>query len=127
DREWPAGHVNGGNYTTLLAKGYNAIKAANPNTIVVSGAPAPTGFFGSAGCNAQGCNDDVFYQQMAAAGAANYMDCVGVHYNEGIVSPTQSSGDPRDNYGTRYYGTNLNRALAPFPGKQACITEIGYL
>jgi hypothetical protein len=55
------------------------------------------------------------------------MDCVGVHYNEGIVSPRQSSGDPRGNYPTRYYGTNLARALAPFPGKQACITEIGYL
>jgi hypothetical protein len=127
EREWPTGQISGANYTQLLAKAYNAIKANNPNTLVISGAPAPTGFFGAAGCNANGCNDDVFYQQMAAAGAANFMDCVGVHYNEGVVSPTLNSGDPRDNYPTRYYQGNLNRALAPFPGKQACFTEIGYL
>lgn len=127
EREWQAGQISGGNYTALLAKSYNAIKSANPNTLVISGAPAPTGFFGAAGCSDGGCNDDVFYRQMAEAGAAQYMDCVGVHYNEGVVSPRQSSGDPRDNYPTRYFSSNLNRALAPFPGKQACFTEIGYL
>jgi len=127
EREWPAGQINGGNYTQLLAKCYNAVKAKNPNTLVISGGPAPTGFFGAAGCNANGCNDDVFYQQMAQAGAANYMDCVGAHYNEGVVSPTLNSGDPRDNYGTRYYQSNLARVLSPFPGKQACFTELGYL
>ena len=127
EREWPAGQISGANYTQLLAKAFNAIKSNNANTLVISGAPAPTGFFGAAGCNAGGCNDDVFYQQMAAAGAGQFMDCVGVHYNEGIVSPTQNSGDPRDNYPTRYYSSNLARALSPFPGKQACFTEIGYL
>ena len=44
DREWPNGQVNGASYTRLLAAAYNAIKAANPATIVISGAPAPTGF-----------------------------------------------------------------------------------
>lgn len=127
DREWPAGNISGANYTQLLAKSFNAIKSNNPGTLVISGAPAPTGFFGAAGCTANGCNDDVFYQQMAAAGAANYMDCVGAHYNEGVVSPLQTSGDPRDNYPTRYYQTNLARAIGPFPGKQACFTELGYL
>lgn len=127
DREWPAGQINGANYVPLLAKAYNAIKAANSNTLVITGALAPTGFFGAAGCTDQGCNDDVYTQQMAAAGAGNYADCIGVHYNEGIVSPQMSSGDPRDNYPTRYYGPMLNRALAPFGGKQACLTEIGYL
>lgn len=127
EREWPIGQINGGNYTKLLAKAFNAINQGRDATLVISGAPAPTGFFGSAGCTAQGCNDDVFYQQMAAAGAGQYMDCVGVHYNEGIVSPLVNTGDPRDNYPTRYYSGNLNRALANFPGKQACFTEIGYL
>ena len=127
EREWPAGQISGANYTQLLAKAFNAIKSNNANTLVISGAPAPTGFFGAAGCAAGGCNDDVFYQQMAAAGAGQFMDCVGAHYNEGIVSPTQNSGDPRDNYPTRYYSSNLARALAPFPGKQACFTELGYL
>lgn len=127
DREWPAGQINGANYVPLLAKSYNAIKAANPNTLVITGALAPTGFFGAAGCTDQGCNDDVYTQQMAAAGVGQYADCIGVHYNEGIVSPRQSSGDPRDNYPTRYYSTMLNRAIGPFGGKQACFTELGYL
>jgi len=125
DREWPTGRINAAVYTQLLAKAYSAIKAVNRTTIVISGSPSPTG--------AQGAfpgavvNDDVYYAGMARAGAANYADCIGVHYNEGIVSPSQTSGDPRDNYPTRYYATMLNRALANFPGKQACFTEIGYL
>ena len=127
DREWPAVQINGANYVPLLAKAYNAIKSANPNTLVISGALAPTGFFCAAGCTDQGCNDDVYTQQMAAAGAGNYADCIGVHYNEGIVSPQQSTGDPRDNYPTRYYGSMLNRAIGPFGNKQACFTELGYL
>lgn len=127
DREWPVGQINGANYVPLLAKAYNAIKAANPNTLVITGALAPTGFFGAAGCTDQGCNDDVYTQQMAAAGAGQYADCIGVHYNEGIVSPTQSSGDPRDNYPTRYFNTMLSRAIGPFGNKQACFTELGYL
>jgi len=127
DREWPAGQISGANYVPLLAKSYNAIKSVKPTTLVITGALAPTGFFGAAGCTAQGCNDDVYTQQMAAAGAGQYADCIGVHYNEGIVSPRQATGDPRDNYPTRYFGTMLNRAIGPFGGKQACFTELGYL
>lgn len=127
DREWPAGQINGATYTRLLASAYNAIKGANPNTLVISGAPAPTGYFGAAGCADGGCNDDVFMQQMAAAGAGNYMDCVGLHYNEGIVSPTTVSGDPRGEYPTYYFGSMLARGYSPFGGKQVCFTELGYL
>ncbi len=127
DREWPAGQINGGSYTRMLAAAFNAIKSRNPNTLVISGAPAPTGFFGSAGCANGGCNDDAFMQQMAAAGAANYMDCVGLHYNEGIIAPSQTSGDPRGGYPTYYFQSMLGRGLAPFGGKPACFSELGYL
>jgi hypothetical protein len=127
DREWPASQISGANYTRLLAVSYNAIKSKNPNTIVISGAPAPTGFFGAAGCGAGGCNDDVFMQQMANAGAAQYMDCVGLHYNEGIVSPGTFSGDPRGEYPTYYFESMTNRGAAPFPNLPICYTELGYL
>jgi hypothetical protein len=127
DREWAAGQVNGANYTQLLARASNSIRAANGSTLIISGAPAPTGFFGAAGCTAQGCNDDVFMQQMAQAGAAQYVDCIGLHYNEGIVPPSQVGGDPRGEYPTYYYQTMTQRGLAPFPGKKACYTELGYL
>ncbi|MBZ0277402.1 MAG: hypothetical protein K8I60_14750, partial [Anaerolineae bacterium] len=127
DREWPAGTVNGGTYTQMLAAAYNAIKSKNANTLVISGAPAPTGYFGTAGCTANGCNDDTFMQQMAQAGAAQYMDCVGLHYNEGIVSPQTNSGDPRGEYPTYYFSSMLNRGYSPFGGKSVCFTELGYL
>lgn len=126
-REWPAGQINGTSYVDLLKKAYAAIRAANPNTIVITAGPAPTGFFGATGCAADGCNDDEFYRLIATAGAAQYADCIGVHYNEGVVSPRQSTGDPRDNYPTRYFGSNLARATRYFPGMPMCFTEIGYL
>jgi hypothetical protein len=55
------------------------------------------------------------------------MDCVGLHYNEGIIPPTQNSGDPRGGYPTYYFSSMLNRGYSPFGGKQVCFTELGYL
>jgi uncharacterized protein YraI len=128
DREWPSGSIDPGSYTNLLAKSYNAIKGANPNTLVISGAPAPTGFFG--GCSAAGCDDNAYIAGMAAAGAANYMDCIGVHYNEGILGPGQNSGDPRGSgdYYTRYFNGMINVYSRAFGGRRPlCFTELGYL
>lgn len=127
DREWPNGQIDPVVYTQLLSKAYTAIHAGNPNTLVISGALAPTGAAGPGGKTAAYWNDDTYYAGMAAAGAANFADCIGAHYNEGVVSPTQSSGDPRDNYPTRYFSSMLARASSPFPGRQICFTELGFL
>jgi hypothetical protein len=108
----------------MLEKAYRAIKAANPNVLVISGAPGPTGFF--QGCAAAGCDDDVFIRAMAAAGAAQFMDCAGVHYNEGIVPPDRRSGDPRGGHHSYYLPAMLDLYWQTF-GKPLCITEIGYL
>lgn len=120
--------VSGTNYTQMLAAAYAAIKRVNSNILVISGAPAPTGFFGGR-CANEGCDDDIFIRQMAQAGAGNVMDCVGVHYNEGIVPPNQTSGDPRGNssHYSRYYQGMFNLYASVFPGKSLCFTEIGYL
>lgn len=126
DREWKHGAISPTSYVNLLAKAYNAIKAANGNTLVISGALSPTGAEGAFGADAV-WNDDRYYAGMAAAGAGQYADCIGVHYNEGIVGPNQTSGDPRGSYPTRYFSTMLRRAIGPFGGKQACFTELGYL
>ena len=80
-------------YTRMLQKAYAAIKGANPSVMVISGAPAPTGAEGAFGTAAV-WNDDRYVQGMAAAGAANYMDCIGIHYNEGIISPDQQQRRP---------------------------------
>lgn len=126
-REWPSGNISGANYTALLAEAFNAIKSANPNTIVISGAPAPTG--AQAAFPNDVVNDDTFLTQMVNAGALNYMDCLGVHYNEGILPPTATSGDPRgDNYYTRYLPRLLDRYRQIIDNRRPiCITELGYL
>lgn len=128
DFEWPAGQINAATYVNqMLAPAYNRIKSVNRNVMVISGAPAPTGFFGG-GCSANGCDDSAYLAGMAAAGAASYMDCVGIHYNEGIISPNQQSGDPRGSHYTRYYWGMLNTYWNAFGGSRPlCFTELGYL
>ncbi len=125
DREWPHGQIDGANYVNnMLAPAYQAIKAANPDVMVISGAPAPTGFWG--GCSPDGCDDWFYLAQMRDAGAANYMDCVGVHYNEGIIPPSQKTGDPRSEHYTRYFSGMLDLYYSSF-GKPVCFTELGFL
>ncbi len=128
DREWPSGQISGRSYTQMLSAAYTSIKAADPEVMVISGAPAPTGFFGG-GCSAAGCDDAPYLRAMVNAGASQYIDCVGIHYNEGIVPPSASSGDPRGNSGhyTRYFPTMVSTYHAIFPDKPLCFTELGYL
>ncbi len=127
DREWPAGQINPNSYTDLLRRSYNQIKANNPNTLVVSGALSPTGAEAAFGLD-HVWNDNHYLAGMAAAGAASYMDCLGVHYNEGILSPTQSTGDPRDPYYTRYYSGMVSTYYNALGGaRRLCFTELGYL
>ena len=128
DRQWPNGQINPATYVQMLQKAYNAIHTANPNTMVISGAPSPTGAAGAGGTSAAYWNDDTYYQGMAQAGAANYADCIGAHYNEGTTSPTQTTGAAQgDNYATRYFSTMLARVTSAFPSKPVCWTELGYL
>ena len=126
--EWPSGQINGASYTRLLQAAYQAIKAANSSTIVISGAPAPTGF-SATGCEAGGCNDNTFIAQMAQAGAANYLDCVGIHYNAGAVPPNATSGAPVGSAGhySWYLPSMMRVYRGAFPTKPLCFTELGYL
>ncbi len=128
DREWPSGQISPQSYVdNMLKPAYTAIKAANPNVMVITGAPAPTGFWGG-GCGGGGCDDAPYIAGMMAAGAGSYSDCVGVHYNEGIMPPAATSGDPRGNGGhyTRYFQGMINAYVGAGAG-QLCFTELGYL
>ena len=125
DFEWPAGQISPASYVNnMLAPSYNAIKAANPNIMVISGAPAPTGF--DNGHNAWA--DNRYIAGMAAAGAANYMDCIGVHHNAGATSPSATTGHPGGSHYSWYYGPTLNLYYNAFGGaRRVCFTELGYL
>jgi len=127
DAEWPKGLISGAQYTQMLSAAYQAIKSRNNSTLVISAAPAPTGFFG--GCSTNGCDDDKFIQAMNAAGAKNFMDCVGIHYNSGLTPPSQTSGAPVGSPGhySWYYQGMVNLYSSTFSGKPLCFTEIGYL
>jgi hypothetical protein len=127
DREWPTGQISGATYAGLLKQAYTAIKAANSNTLVISGAPAPTGAEGA--LPGRVVNDDNFLRQMAEAGAANYMDCVGIHFNTGTTSPNATSGSALSGYHYSYYfWPMVNLYYDTFGGSRPlCFTELGYV
>ena len=124
DREWPRGQISGAAYASMLSTAYQKIKSANPNTLVISAAPAPTGVSDRPD---QVMPDNQWLREMVAAGALNHLDCVGAHYNEGIIPPSHNSGDPRgDNYYTRYFYGMLNGYIS-ITRRPICFTELGYL
>jgi hypothetical protein len=126
DREWPRGQISGAYYASMLQRAYSAIKRANPSVLVITAAPAPTG--AEAAYPGAVMNDDRWLRQVVEAGGLGYADCVGVHYNEGIVPPSATSGDPRDNYYTRYFPLVINTYWNIIGGqKPLCITEMGYV
>jgi len=86
-REWntPRG-ISAASYVELLRQAYTAIKAADPEAIVVTGGLAPTGF--NDGVNA--IDDRVYLRQMYAAGVADWSDAIGAHPN-GWANPPDSA------------------------------------
>lgn len=72
--EWGNEPLDAARYVRLLAAAYRAIKAACPSTIVVSGAPTPTGAQPPAAIR-----DTTYLEQMYRAGLKNYSDAIGAH------------------------------------------------
>jgi hypothetical protein len=93
-------------YTQMLAASYNKIKAADPGIIVIGGAPAPYVSGGD-------MEPLTYLQQMKAAGADKYMDCIGVYFNDSTAPP---DGGPFQGFLQGYQARM---------GKQACITSFG--
>ncbi len=128
EAEWAIGYISPQAYTNLLCTAYSAIKAANPNTIVISAATAPTGYFG--GCGPNGCDDLPFLQGMYNAGAAQCMDYIGAHHNAGATSPSARSGHPADDgnhHHSWYFLPQTELYYQTFGGtRQLFYTEMGY-
>jgi len=126
DRNWMKDEIGGAAYVDLLRQAYEAIKIANPNTLVISAAPAPTG--AEAAFPGQVMNDDRWLREVVESGGLQYMDCVGAQYVEGVIPPGKTSGDPRDDYYTRYFG-GMVLAYQEIINDQKplCFTSLGYL
>jgi len=126
DREWQIGHISPQAYTNLLCASYNAIKAANAGTAVISAAPAPTGFFG--GCSVNGCDDAPWMAGLRDAGAAGCMDYIGAHHNSGATSPSARSGHPAGGtHHSWYFLPQTELYYNTFGGaRKLFYTEMGY-
>ncbi|MBK8906084.1 MAG: LysM peptidoglycan-binding domain-containing protein [Anaerolineaceae bacterium] len=127
DFEWPAGQISPSSYVNnMLAPAYTAVKAVDSDIMVISGALAPTGFDNTTNA----WSDSRYLAGMRNAGAANYMDCVGVHYNAGATSPSASSGhpaDPGDRHYSWYFVPTLTLYRNTFSTRSLCLTEFGYM
>jgi hypothetical protein len=128
DTEWPTGQINGANYAGLLKKAYAAIKAASPNTLVISAGLAQTnGLFGGA-CSTNGCDDSAFLAQMASAGAKDGLDCIGAHYTSGSTAPGETTGSLGGSHYSWYYQPLRDTYLSAFGNERPiCFTALGYV
>ncbi len=91
--EWGHEPLDANRYVQLLAAAYKAIKANDPNAIVVSGALTPTGV----NDGVIGVDDALYLEQMYQAGLKNYCDAVGVHpsgYNNPPDARWETWSDP---------------------------------
>jgi hypothetical protein len=129
DREWQIGHISPQAYTNLLCTCYNAIKAANPGSAVISAAPSPTGWFGGA-CTPNGCDDAPWMAGIRDAGAAQCMDYLGAHHNGGATSPSARIGhpaNPSDPHHSWFFLPQTELYYNTFGGaRKLFYTEMGY-
>jgi hypothetical protein len=99
-REWEGVPLSAADYVLLLEGAYQAIKAADPNAIIVSGGLTPTGI--NDGITA--IDDRQFLRQMYEAGLLGACDAVGAHpygfanphdvyYTGGDFDPSRSHDD----------------------------------
>jgi polysaccharide biosynthesis protein PslG len=74
-REWNGAPLNGVDFVRLVQVGATAVRVADPQAILISGAPAPTGI--NDGVTA--VDDRIYFQSMVTAGIAGVVDAIGIH------------------------------------------------
>jgi hypothetical protein len=72
---WGGISVSPASYTQVLIAGYNAIKAVDPGSVVISGGLSPA----TDEANGSEMSPGTFLIDMYVDGAAGYMDAVGIH------------------------------------------------
>ena len=124
DRSW-AMELGVEGYAEVLIQTTQTIRELNPQTLIITGAPAPTG--AESAFEGQVINDDNFLRQLMDMGALDEVDCIGMRYVEGTVPPLATDGDSRDDDYRRYLPTML-KTYREIIGAQLpiCVTSIGY-
>ncbi len=142
DREWTSANgISPEDYVRFLQTAYEAIKAKDPNIIVISGALSPTG----TGDWVRWADDFEYMQRALAAGMLNYADCVGAHHNGYNIGPDvafDAAGASDQSASSRFRGpfdnphhswsfrttidTYADMVQAVDPNKKLCVTEFGW-
>jgi hypothetical protein len=142
DREWTSANgISPEDYVRFLQVAHDAIKAKDPNIIVISGALSPTG----TGDWVKWADDFEYLDRALAAGMLNYADCVGAHHNGYNIAPdvtfdaagstaeaaTASFRGPFDNPHHSWslkttLDTYAQKVQAVDPNKKLCVTEFGW-
>ena len=112
---WIENQIDPAQYVTLLSQAEKAIRAADKGTLIISGALAPSP------------DAELYYQGMAAAGAANLVDCIGVRYEQGAVAPSVTTGDPRGEAYYYYLNNSIDLAYNSFGASRPVCLTLGYL
>jgi hypothetical protein len=140
DREWttnpPA--IDAKRYVTLLQTARDAIKAIDPNVVVISAAPSPTG----ANIGGRAVDDFLYMDALIKAGLLQYADCVGAHSNGINVPPTADYNNIPTRKGIKYTGpwanpnhswafkttleTYAKKIKAAGSSLKLCVTEFGW-
>jgi hypothetical protein len=85
-REWRGDTLDPARFVALVAEGAKAVQAADPDALVISGAPAVTGI----NDGVEAIDDRVFLRGMYEAGVAQWVDGIGVH-PYGFANPPDES------------------------------------
>jgi hypothetical protein len=89
-REWRGDRLDPARFVALVAQGAQAVRAADPQALVISGAPAVTGI----NDGVEAIDDRVFLRGMLAAGVTRWVDGIGAHPYGFANPPDERWDDP---------------------------------
>jgi hypothetical protein len=96
-REWGNREPNAAGYVALLQVCSDAIRAVDPDAILISAGLAPTGTY-----DATAHPDDIYLQGLYDAGFEQYVDVVGMHA-PGYSAPELSPDEAQQNGSQRFF------------------------
>lgn len=132
-REWNGVPLSAADLVALLREGAAGVSAADPDAILISGAPATTGI----NDGVVAIDDRLYLRQMLAAGVTDIVDAIGAH-PYGWANPPDSSASAPDpavpshnNHPSFFFGDTLRdyaAILNEFGGNNTPIwvTEFGW-
>jgi hypothetical protein len=119
--EWGNEQIDAGRYVQLLAVAYEAIRAADPQAFVISGALTPAGTVPGPDGRLLAVEDATYLRQMYQAGLGSYCDGVGVHPSGYNIPPDvdwQTYQDPtarfRGLWDTPHYSWSFRGVLETY-------------